>query len=91
MAGGRERWNEMYGENNAAWAVCVLGEGDGYGGGQRIVSSQRAHERQENLRNGQKCQGSKKSIWTFLPFCVEKAFPFKVPTQAFSNSRLQGA
>lgn len=79
MAGGRERWNEMYGENNAAWAVCVLGEGDGYGGGQRIVSSQRAHERQENLRNGQKCQGSKKSIMDFSALLWRKGLSLQSP------------
>lgn len=45
--------------------VCVLGEGGGYSWGQRTVSSQRAHERQDGLRNGYKCQDSMKSRWDF--------------------------
>ena len=69
------------GNSKSCACVCVctrahvLGEGDCYSGGQRTVSSQRAHERQDNLRNGQKCQDSKKSIWTSPPSHGAKPFP----------------
>lgn len=46
--------------------VCVCwGKRVATVGGQRTVSSQRAHERQDSLRNGSKCQDSMKSRWDF--------------------------
>lgn len=73
VAGGRRCWNDMSsGNGGSCVCVCLLEEGNGYGGGQRTVSSQRAHERQNNLRNGQKHPDSKKSIRTFLPSGGEK-------------------
>lgn len=59
--------------------------------GDKGLSAARKPMRQDNLRNGQKRQDGKKSIWTFLPSCREKPFPFPPKsTQAFSNSSLQG-
>lgn len=60
-------WNEMsrWKQLRVCACVCVLGEGGGYSWGQRTVSSQRAHERQDGLRNGYKCQDSMKSRWDF--------------------------
>lgn len=80
------------GNGGSCVCVCLLEEGNGYGGGQRTVSSQRAHERQNNLRNGQKHPDSKKSIRTFLPSGGEKpSRSLQRPCrQASSNSSLQG-